>query len=440
MVDEYPKTKLERTLSAGKTVLKVGGKALKYHSQKPFMDKEKRRLAKHALDKESAKILFQGLSLLKGTALKIAQMLSLELDVFPASVRQELEKSYNQVPPINRALVRKIITSNLGKAPEEVFQSFDSKAFAAASLGQVHSAVAKSGEHLAIKIQYPGIKDTIQNDIRMVKAVLKPLPEYELILPVLEEIECRLLEETDYVQEAENTLFFKQHMKLKNVSMPDYFPQTSTDKIISLTYMEGLPLNEWLKQSHSQKERNLVAQTLHHIFLHGFYEMNCIHADPNPGNFIIGQDCHIGLLDFGCVKHFNPEFVHLYRQIPETALTGSKVDHMALLKAFQIGGPTVEQEVLKQMTDLTYETGKWFSKLYKEESFDFGANNDFVREGKQMINKVFELRKHFQKMDTNFLYLHRTRYGLVRLFEMMKAKVKIQNKYEWDGDGTLKGN
>ena len=434
MNDEYPRKKWERTISAGKTALKIGGKAIKYHSQKSFLTKKERQSAKHELDKESAKILFKGLSLLKGTALKSAQMLSLELDVFPPSVSQELEKSYNQVPPINRALVRKIMTNSLGKAPEEVFQSFDSKAFAAASLGQVHRAVAKTGEHLAIKIQYPGIKDTIQNDIQMVKAVLKPLPEYAIILPILEEIELRLFEETDYIKEAENTLFFKQHMKLENVSIPDFFAQTSADNILSLTFMAGLPLNEWLKQSHPQEARDAVAQILHQIFLYGFYEINCIHADPNPGNFIIGPDLHIGLLDFGCVKHFDPEFIDLYRQIPKTALTGSKADHMALLKAFQIGGPNVEQEVLKQMTDLTYETGKWFSKLYREEYFDFGANKEFVQEGKQMMQKVFELRKHFQKMDTNFLYLHRTRYGLVRLFEMMNARVKIQNPYEWERD------
>jgi predicted unusual protein kinase regulating ubiquinone biosynthesis (AarF/ABC1/UbiB family) len=164
--------------------------------------------------------------------------------------------------------------------------------------------------------------------------------------------------------------------------------------------------------------------------------MNCIHADPNPGNFIIDKDLHIGLLDFGCVKHLDPDFVNLYGRIPRTALTGSKTDHMELLKAFQIGGPNPDPEALKQMVDLTYETGHWFSKLYQEEYFDFGANADFVQEGKQMMHKVFEHRKHIQKMDMNFLYLHRTRYGLVRLFEMMKARVKIQNPYELEGNSN----
>lgn len=433
MADEYPINKMERAVSSGKTAVKIGSKFLKYYSRKPFLSGDEKLSARKKLSKESAEALFQGLSLLKGTALKIAQMLSMELDLLPSSIRKELEKSYNQVPPINRALVRKIIMNNYHDTPENIFKTFDSKAFAAASLGQVHRAVSKTGEHLAIKIQYPGIQDTIQNDIKMARAALKPLPEYEIIAPALEEIESLLLEETDYMHEAQNTSFFKHHMRLNNVSIPNCYPEISTDNIISVDYMEGLPLNEWLKQEHTQDEIDIVAQTLHEIFIHGFYEMNCIHADPNPGNFIIDHDLHIGLLDFGCVKHFSRDFVELYRQIPGTALSGTKDDHMELLKAFQIGGADISDDILDRIIDLTYETGHWFGRLYEKEYFDFGKNNDFVQEGKQMMYKVFELRKHIHKMDMDFLYLHRTRYGLVRLFEQMKARVRIQNPYEWEG-------
>ena len=143
-------------------------------SRKPFLSKTGRRDLKAEYNRKSGEILFQGLSLLKGTALKIAQMLSMELDIFPPEVRRELAKSCHQVPPMNRALVRKIVTSSLGKPPEEVFASFDANAFAAASLGQVHLATARTGEPLAIKIQYPGIRATISNDVQMIKTLLFP--------------------------------------------------------------------------------------------------------------------------------------------------------------------------------------------------------------------------------------------------------------------------
>ena len=134
-----------------------------------------------------------------------------------------VQKSYNQVPPINRALVRKIIQNNFHKAPEEVFAEFDPTAFAAASLGQVHRATAKDGSPLAIKVQYPNMKATIRNDIQIVKTALRPMRDYDLFLPALEEIEERLLEETDYLQEAKNTQFFKDKLQLENVIVPNIF-------------------------------------------------------------------------------------------------------------------------------------------------------------------------------------------------------------------------
>jgi predicted unusual protein kinase regulating ubiquinone biosynthesis (AarF/ABC1/UbiB family) len=157
MADFFPVGKWKRTLEGGKTALKLGGRTVQYLSRKPFIGSDRRQSSKEAFDRQSGEILFQGLSALKGTALKIAQMLSLEMDIFPPAVRQELGKSCYQVPPMNRALVRKIVTSNLGRPPEALFCSFEPTAFAAASLGQVHRAVAKNGRTLAVKIQYPGV-------------------------------------------------------------------------------------------------------------------------------------------------------------------------------------------------------------------------------------------------------------------------------------------
>ena len=187
-----PENKFQRSIEGGKTAVKVGGKILKYLAEKPFLSSQKRNAARQRTSRESAEILFKGLSLLKGTALKIAQQLSFEIDVFPEEVRNELEKSYHQVPPLNRALVRKVLTHALGKPPERIFSSFESNAFAAASLGQVHRAQTKDGRHLAIKIQYPGIDRTISGDIGLIKNLLRPSADFRLYRSALEEIEARL--------------------------------------------------------------------------------------------------------------------------------------------------------------------------------------------------------------------------------------------------------
>ncbi|MCK5696318.1 MAG: hypothetical protein KAH62_06960 [Desulfobacula sp.] len=129
MTDTIPTSKIRRTISSGKIVAKMGTNHLGFLLKKPFLSKEEQTLCLKKKDAQNARILFNGLALLRGTALKAAQMLSLESDYFPESIRKELEKSYNQVPPINRALVRKIIINNFTKPPEKVLESFDLKAF-----------------------------------------------------------------------------------------------------------------------------------------------------------------------------------------------------------------------------------------------------------------------------------------------------------------------
>jgi predicted unusual protein kinase regulating ubiquinone biosynthesis (AarF/ABC1/UbiB family) len=433
MSSELPIGKWERSVAGGKTALRIGGKTLKYLSRKPFLAPDEKDQAKELFDRESAAIFFQGLSLLKGTALKIGQLLSLELDLLPQEVRLELEKSYNAVPPINRALVRRIIINNLGLPPEKAFASFDTAAFAAASLGQVHKALSKNGVPLAVKVQYPGIETTISNDVAMIKTFLKPLQDYRIILPVLEEIRTRLLEETDYLQEADNTRFFKENLTVGRVRVPDVHDELSTANIITLSYLDGLPLNEWIKTHPNQDERDKVSQILYDIFLDSIYKLHTIHADPNPGNFIVADDISIGLVDFGCVKHFDEEFVDLYRQLPEASVSGNKKEHMNLLKALKISTDETDREWMEQMTHLTYEMGRWYGKLYEVERFDFSAAEGFMQEGRRIMQKVYTLRKGVKSVNTNFVFLNRTRYGLIRLFQTMGARVRIRNEYEWGG-------
>ena len=252
----------------------------------------------------------------------MAQLLSMGLDIFPSEFTKELQKSYHEVPPINRALARKIVQNALGKPPELIFETFDPQAFAAASLGQVHRATTREGYRVAVKIQYPGIRETIQNDVQLMRSVLRPLPDYRIILPAIEEIEARLLEETDYVRESENMAFFNSQLGLKNVIVPVPYLDYSAGTVLSAERIDGMTLNEWLRTGPGREERDRLAQTLQDLFISGLYRLHRIHADPNPGNFIVKDDGKIGLVDFGCVKSFETEFVSLYGELPRKALQG----------------------------------------------------------------------------------------------------------------------
>jgi predicted unusual protein kinase regulating ubiquinone biosynthesis (AarF/ABC1/UbiB family) len=389
-------------------------------------------MAREALDQTSAEVVFEALSLLKGTALKIAQTLSLELDIFPPAVRKELEKSYNRVPPLNRALVRKVIQNEFGLPPETVFRSFDSIAFAAASLGQVHRATGMEGADLAVKVQYPGIKTTIKSDIEMVKTLFRPLPDFDFVFPALREIELRLFEETDYTKEAENMRFFTHHLEMAGVTIPVVDNRTSGETILSTGYMPGPTLNEWLATHPPQADRDRVAQVLHDLFLKSLYELNCIHADPHPGNFIINPDLSLGLLDFGCVKSLPAAFVKKYATLVRAAIGRENQTFLRILKELKVIADDMDPEPEALYMEVISKLGRWFGKLFEADRFDFGENADFFAESKQMTEDMYRLRGHVE-VNPHFVFLDRTRYGLLRLFETMRARVRIRNRYEWDG-------
>jgi predicted unusual protein kinase regulating ubiquinone biosynthesis (AarF/ABC1/UbiB family) len=431
MTDTIPTSKIGRTISSGKIAAKMGTKHLGFLMKKPFLSKEKQDLSQKKKDRENAKILFNGLSMLRGTALKAAQMLSFESDYIPQSIIKELEKSYNQVPPINRALVRKIIINNFNSPPEKVFKSFDSKAFAAASLGQVHLAESKNNQALAVKIQYPDISRTISNDIRMLKTILRPMHEYAIIKIALDEIEDVLLDETDYEKESANIEFFRENLKNKNVIIPQIYPDLTTKNVLSMSHMNGLILNEWLQTNPDQESKTIVAQTLHDIFVEGFYELKKIHADPNPGNFLITKDLKIGLLDFGCVRSFGDDFIGLYQRLIYIGRGNDRKAYLDLLIRMRFISKDHDQDIKDKMVTLFMQLGEWISQLFREESFDFGANSDFMEKGKKISMQMHQFRKHIHDITPEFIFLDRTRYGLIRLFEKMKVKIKMKNKYEY---------
>lgn len=417
-------------MTGGKTVVRVGGKMLSYWAKKPFLSESARQSARDDLNRKTADILFKAMSLLKGTALKVAQQLSLETDVFPDAVRKELEKSYHQVPPINRALVRKLIHTGLGDTPENLFLSFDDRAFAAASLGQVHHAISRSGEILAVKIQYPGIAATIENDISIVRSLLRPLSDYNLLKPAIDEIQARLMEEIDYQREAENIRFFRSRLNLADITIPDVHEATSHDTVISTSFFKGLPLDLWLKKSPPKEARNRVAQTLQNLFTQCLYKLGCIHADPNPGNFLIADDLTVGLVDFGCIKHLSHEFTDSYAKIPKVMVCGEKEEYFKLLDTFHIISPKAGPKVREALFDSLADFRPVFGRLFMEEYFDFEQHPDFILQLKPVRERIYKLRHHID-MNPDFVFLDRTRYGLLRIFEQMQACLTFRNIWEW---------
>lgn len=430
MNDSIPEGKWKRTVVGGKTAAQVSGKVLKYLVKKPFLAPQAQDSARQKLEKDYAKEIFKGLVLLKGTALKIAQLLSFELDLVPEAIRKELEKSYNQVPPINKALVRKMILNAFHKPPEEVFEQFNHTAFAAASLGQVHKAADREGRLLAVKIQYPGIGKTIKNDLQIVRNLAKPTPYARFVLPVLEEIEVRLMEEINYVQEAENTDFFHQNLKENNLVVPAVIPELSTHNVLTTEYLKGKSLDQWIENQPTQEERDHVAGILFKQFSNTLFNLHCVHADPNPGNFIVLDNLDVGLVDFGCVKRFSDDFIQLYIETSKTMIDGNKEQYFEYLGKMNVIRSKIDSRTKEKIYQTLKKSGEWFSRIYESDYFDFGKHPDFILEGKNIMQETYQYRKYFQP-NPEFVFLNRTHYGLIRIFEKLKARVRFINPHEW---------
>jgi predicted unusual protein kinase regulating ubiquinone biosynthesis (AarF/ABC1/UbiB family) len=425
-----PTGKVGRALSGGRTAAKVGRQVLTYYAKRPFLSEDGRRRAQEKAARQGAQTLFQGLSLLRGTALKMAQQLSLEMDLLPEAACRELAKAYHQVPPINRALVRKAVSAALGRPPESLFKRFELEAFAAASLGQVHHALSHQDQPLAVKIQYPGIAKTIDSDVSLLKQMLRPMIQSDDLMPTLNEVAERLREEVNYLQEADHLIYFADHLKVDGVRIPRVFEELSARTVLSTALLPGKPLDIWLQGNPDQAARDHVAGLLDDLFVKGLYELNVIHADPNPGNFIIADDLTIGLVDFGCVKRLNPGFVEQYRQLALAAARHEEGAHFEQLVAMGLVPTDLSSETIEEIRTISSAMAGWFGRLYFEAVFDFSKQTAFIVEGKQVMRRFHHLRRYL-RINPEFIFLDRTRYGLLRIFEIMGARVSFRNPYEW---------
>ncbi|MDQ6984184.1 MAG: AarF/ABC1/UbiB kinase family protein [Ghiorsea sp.] len=430
-----PTGKLKRTGVAALAAAKIGVRQLGHLTKRPFLSNAAKEQQTSDIDEANANILFQALVQLRGTALKVAQMLSMESDILPEKYRKELAKSYYQVPPLNRALMRKVIIQELGQAPEQVFKEIESKAFAAASLGQVHQATSFQGERLAVKVQYPGIEHTISSDIRMVKQLTRPMKEHAEIKIVLEEIEARLVEETDYTKEATNINWFTAHLDMEQVIIPKVYPVQSSKCVLTMQYIDGLHLTEWLKTKPSQQRRDKAAQAIYDIFMRSVFELRRFHADPNIGNYLFQESGKVVLLDFGCVKQISPVFAQQYAELFKSV---AAADYDALFSLYQDIG--VLQVATNAIPKSYYDEAlipffEWFAKPYQHEYFDFSENQGF---SSQLLKFAEAMHKHNDmnhdhvRVNKDFIYADRTLYGLYKIFEMLGAKVRMQN--QWTSD------
>jgi predicted unusual protein kinase regulating ubiquinone biosynthesis (AarF/ABC1/UbiB family) len=254
----------------------------------------------------TAEDLVETLGRLKGTSMKLGQLASfIDAGVLPPDVRDlyqgVLGSLRDAAPPMKADLVHQVFRHEFGAQPLDLFASFSEEPFAAASLGQVHLAVTKDGEEVAVKVQYPGIEDAIRSDLAVTTAVRPLLP---LLAPgldagdALEEMRARLLEECDYLLEAENMdTLADRYQDHPFVMVPRSRPELSTERILTMGRARGRPFAEVMELD--QEERNRVGEMLFRFYYGSLYRYGFTSADPHPGNYFLMDDGRMAFFDFG---------------------------------------------------------------------------------------------------------------------------------------------
>jgi len=427
-LDYIPTGKLERAGKLVSTGVKIGGNYIKYMGDKITNPEQ----AKENFDQNNAEDIYDGLKSLKGSALKVAQMLSMEKNLLPSAYVNKFSLAQFSVPPLSGPLVRKTFKQYLGNYPEDIFETFTAESVNAASIGQVHKATNK-GKKLAVKIQYPGVANSISSDLTLVKPVAtrlfnlrgKDSEKY------FKEVEGKLLEETDYTLELEQSKQITEACSMiPNLKFPNYYPEFSCDKILTMDWMEGIHLSEYTAQKNNPEQMKLVGQTLWDFYMYQMHVLKRVHADPHPGNFLVDASGALVAIDFGCIKEVPEDFYVPYFELAQKEAMEDRDFFIDKITALEILRPDDSEEDSAYITDLFHELLGVLTFPFHNETFDF-SDESFWSKVAQMSERLSQ-DEQIRKLNGNrgsrhFLYINRTFFGLYNLLHDLKADIVVNN-------------
>jgi predicted unusual protein kinase regulating ubiquinone biosynthesis (AarF/ABC1/UbiB family) len=338
-------------------------------------------------------------------------------------------------PPLSYPLVVKTFQKYFGKSPDLIFETFTKSAVNAASIGQVHKA-SKDGEPLAVKIQYPGVADSVSSDLKLVRPfALRLLNMNERELDhYMAEVEEKLLEETDYILEIQRSREISTACShIPNLKFPTYYDEFSSERIITMDWIEGDHMKEWLDSNPSQEARNQIGQALWDFYHHQVHNLKQVHADPHPGNFIIQEGDQLGIIDFGCVKIIPEDFYNGYFALikKDLLINQDELDQIFFGLEFISSKDSEEEQayfkgVFKEMISL-------LGKPFHVDRFDFSDDGFFeqiFQLGDRISNDKMFKKSRQARGSRHGLYVNRTYFGLYNLLNQLQAEV-VTTKPDW---------
>lgn len=426
-IDYIPTSKIERATKLVQTGAKVGVNYLKYYGEKMVNSD----LNRDKLNEDNAEDIYDGLKSLKGSALKVAQMLSMDKSFLPQAYVEKFSLSQFSVPPLSAPLVLKTFKTNFGKSPYEIFDEFNASSVNAASIGQVHVAI-KDNKKLAVKIQYPGVANSISSDLALVKPIAvrmfnlqgKDSDKY------FKEVEDKLTEETNYLLELKQSQeVAKACAKIENLIFPNYYPKYSSEKIITMDWMSGIHISEFAKNNTDQVVADKIGQSLWDFYMYQIHILRKVHADPHPGNFLVNEENQLVAIDFGCMKSIPNEFYVPYFELIDKKIINNKQLFSNKLFELEILRVDDSEEEVAYFTALFYDLLSLFTQPFQDDDFDFSDEEFFANIAK--LGERFAKDTNLRKMNGNrgskhFIYMNRTFFGLYNLMFDLKAKIVVK--------------
>ncbi|MGF1482760.1 MAG: ABC1 kinase family protein [Opitutales bacterium] len=422
-----PSTRVSRAVALAKTGARVGGNYIRYYGRKQAGADD----ARDRLHEANAKDTFDTFSKLKGGPLKVAQMLSIDQNILPSAYVKEFSKAQYSAPPLSYPLVQQTFRKAFGKAPHELFDTFTREAVNAASIGQVHKAT-KEGQTFAVKVQYPGVADSLLSDLRLLKpfaARLFNIRSSELG-HFFSEVQERLLEETNYTLELQRSMALSEaSVNLPHTRFPRYYPELSAERIITMDWIDGLQLDRFADTQPEPELRDRIGQAIWDFYNFQVHELREFHADPHPGNFLVTPDGELCVLDFGCVKKLPDDFYFAYFKLLQPGRAGDSALLEATLEELGLLLSTDSPHERALLTDVFQRSIDLLSRPFQSESFDFG-DPEYMRAIYE-FGESNRLDKELDKIDNargspHAIYLNRAYFGLYSIMARLGTTIRAR--------------
>ena len=382
------------------------------------------------LDEANASAVYDTFSRLKGGPLKLAQMLSIDKNMLPDAFRTQFAQAQYSAPPLSYPLVVRTFKREFEKGPLDLFDTFSQSAKHGASIGQVHQAT-KGDQTFAVKVQYPGVADSLHSDLAVVKPVaLQMLGLSDMdVEPYFQEVKKRLLEETDYTLELERSITLSEATagRIEGLRFPRYYPGLSNRRVLTMDWIDGRPLDRFAREESDQSVKNRVGQAIWDFYQFQIHELKQFHADPHPGNFLVDGSNEVVVLDFGCTKKLDHDFHRDYFRFLDLEVLNDPEKFEAGLRQLKV----LSDEDSPRERDLILEGAERGARLlgrpFHEGEFDFSDDTYMasIFEMGEAQRKNTELKQiKTARGSADSIYLDRAYFGLYSLMGLLKAHIR----------------